>query len=92
MQKWEYCYLEGVYLMSGRGFSAEYPIKRTFTTKPPYLIKEDLWDLQRSRKERIFGIAELIAKMGREGWELVSLGREGSNVMFFKRPIEEESS
>ena len=89
MQKWEYCYISGV-KPTIEGLNSHYPKKRTFISQEPHVIKEELEKKPHSKE--VFGVAEAIAKLGEDGWEMVGAvpGEDSIHgiTLFFKRPKE----
>jgi hypothetical protein len=84
MQQWEYCYISGIRINGS--FETSYPRITRFSSKNPFIEKVELG--KKPHNEEIFGVAESIAKLGEEGWEMVSAATLGSTVyftLFFKR-------
>jgi hypothetical protein len=59
-----------------------------FSSKEPHLIKTEL--RKKNKDEEVLGVAEAIAKLGEDGWEMVSAvsPRYTPEILFFKRPKE----
>jgi len=98
MQKWEYCLITGVEVSSIGKFDGYYP--RLYFFGLNGLSQEvDLGNSGASQRpkglEKVSEkeyIAHMIAKLGSEGWEMVSTGKggrgSGSNCIYFRRPLE----
>jgi len=93
MQRWEYCYISGV-SPTRDGFNSEFPTKRTFISEEPYIIKEELWLDRKQHIEEVLGVAEAIALLGENGWEMVGAVCDSTpptkygTTLYFKRPKE----
>lgn len=93
MKRWEYCYISGV-TPTTDGFGSMYPKKRTFISKDPYLIKDELALDNKHHNEEVLGVAEAIAKLGEDGWEMVGAVCDSTSsdkfgtTLYFKRPKE----
>ena len=86
MQQWEYCYLYGI--KAGNPMDTVLPRIASFKSSKPQINVRDLG--KKIHEDEILGVAETIAKLGEEGWEMVSATNTQGSILtlFFKRPIE----
>lgn len=86
MQKWEYCLVRGIDISQGE-LSGSYPTIMYFEDNG-LRVEEIKGGYPEEGKK----LALLIAKLGKEGWELVDTDNDHSSrnryTLFFKRPIE----
>jgi len=86
MQKWGYCYISGI--KAGLHFETSYPRIVSFDSTEPHVKVEEL--RKKPDHEEVFVVADAIARLGEEGWEMVSVaahGDYGNVTLFFKRPL-----
>ena len=82
MQKWEYCKLTGI---GGGNVPTSYPKFFRFTTRGLEL-ETDFGNRAKGVSEKD-AVAQLVAQLGDEGWELTSAGGTGDfHCLYFKRP------
>jgi len=87
MPKWEYCVLTGI---KGSNFYPHYPRLQRFTLDGYGL--EDMVDFGKRPKglTELTAVAQAIARLGEDGWEMVSAGSRGrlddTYCIYFKRP------
>jgi len=99
MQKWEYCVITGLLVDVPSGFHTHHPKLNYFSSNGRLI--EDLGNpgkLQRPKgfeqMDEIEYTASVIARLGNEGWEMVSAvnGGYGTGTLYhciyFRRPIE----
>jgi hypothetical protein len=84
MQKWEYCMLTGIVPLGG-GIDSEEHLQY-FRSDPPEIVK-----IRRTAQlQRHQVLAQTIAQLGEEGWEMVGCVFAGhlGHHLYFKRPKE----
>jgi hypothetical protein len=84
MQKWEYCIVTGVVPWSG-GVDSEDHLQRFGADSPEITYFRHTMGERRPQV-----VAQTIARLGEEGWEMVGCafaGRRGHHI-YFKRPKE----
>lgn len=84
MQKWEYCIVTGIVPWSG-GLDSEDHLQYFGTASPEITYFGHTTPQQRPQV-----LAQTIARLGEEGWEMVGCafaGHRGHHI-YFKRPIE----
>ncbi len=69
MQKWEYCAISGLRL--AQNFSINHPYLTSFNINNPSGYTSTRLEKTRVEDERMV-VAKTIAKLGEDGWELVS--------------------
>ncbi len=81
MQKWEYCVVSGI----GPSLATSYPAAYRMTARGIEIVM-DFKKLPKGASE-INAVAQLIAQLGEEGWEMVGSGNTGSghHSLYFKR-------
>lgn len=86
MPKWEYCAVAGIARRT-RELVAAYPVIWYFTAEG--CIKEEI------RGDERQGLAQAIAALGDDGWEMVSAATgmgSGDTMLYFKRSIRSSCS
>jgi hypothetical protein len=84
MQSWEYCAIVGVAVTSGGRLLADQERSiHFFTERGVRMVKVNVDDQN--------ALAQAIAGLGADGWELVGCGNTGleDHVLYFKRPVSE---
>ena len=82
MQAWEYCAIVGVTTTSGSRLVADHErLIHYFNESNVRVVKVNVDDQN--------ALAEAIAGLGIEGWEMVACGNTGpeSHTIYFKRPV-----
>ena len=89
MQKWEYCIITGVKINSTGRFDGKSPRLYFFALNGVPVETERPKELEKVGDNRY--IANTIAKLGFDGWEMVSTGRAEDPMLhyiYFRQPIE----
>jgi len=85
VQKWEYCLLAGFgFNPGGGGWCTSYPKFYRFESSGIKLVT----DFKESRVSEKDAVAQHIAQLGEEGWEITSYS---GSVIYFKRPVPSRS-
>lgn len=96
MQKWEYLVITGIHTSiatSGTNWHTLYPRCYRMTVSGLEMVT-DFQDFKRRGISELTAVAQFIAQLGDDGWELVGTGYAGTSTLqnsphqslYFKRP------
>jgi hypothetical protein len=89
MQKWEYCAVVGLRRSGNNTATTYFPSIEYYTSAGMHVVEVRAQD----KREEITRMAQAIAQLGEDGWEMVGCGNnsEVTHSIYFKRPLAQQA-